>query len=94
LLDTGATSVALPLQLARRLDLPMRPGGISKTANGLVQTWSTRLDNVDLGGLSATNVRAAVMPNMPGDEVLLGMSYLKRFEMIQRGDTLTLRVYR
>jgi len=91
LLDTGATSVALPMELARRLELPMRPGGMSKTANGLVRTWSTRLASVSLGGLGARNVRAVVMPNMPGDEVLLGMSYLKRFEMIQRGNTLTLR---
>jgi aspartyl protease family protein len=91
LLDTGATSVALPMDLARRLDLPLRPGGMSKTANGTVQTWSTRLASVSLGGLTAHQVRAVVMPNMPGDEVLLGMSYLKRFELIQRGDTLTLR---
>jgi len=92
LLDTGATSVALPMKLARRLELPMRLGGMSKTANGLAQTWSTRLDSVSLGGLAARNVRAVVLPNMPGDEVLLGMNYLKRYEMIQRGNRLTLRV--
>ncbi|KAA6185406.1 TIGR02281 family clan AA aspartic protease [Thiohalocapsa marina] len=92
MVDTGATAVALPMDLARRLQLPLRPGGMSKTANGLVQTWSTRLDSVSVGGLTARNVRAVVMPNMPGDEVLLGMSYLRRFEMIQRGGTLTLRV--
>jgi aspartyl protease family protein len=80
------------MDLARRLKLTMRPGGVSKTANGLVQTWSTRLSTVSLGGLTARNVHAVVMPNMPGDEVLLGMSYLRRFEMIQRGDTMTLRV--
>jgi aspartyl protease family protein len=91
LLDTGATTVALPLDLARRLELSLLPGGMSKTANGVVRTWSTRLDSVDIAGLAAHDVRAVVMPNMPGDEVLLGMSYLKRFELIQRGDTLTLR---
>ena len=91
LLDTGATDVALPLPLARRLELPLRAGGMSKTANGNVRTWSTRLDSVDLGGLKARRVRASVLPNMPGEEVLLGMSYLKRFELIQRGGTLTLR---
>ena len=91
MLDTGATDVALPLPLARRLGLPLRPGGMSQTANGMVQTWTTRLDSVDLGGLVARNMRASVLPNMPGGEVLLGMSYLKQLEMIQRGDTLTLR---
>jgi len=91
LVDTGATDVALSLDLARRLDLPLRAGGMSKTANGHVRTWSTRLDSVNLGGLTARRVRASVLPNMPGNEVLLGMSYLKRFELIQRGNTLTLR---
>lgn len=91
LIDTGATDVALPLSLAQRLRLPLRPGGISKTANGTVQTWLTRLDSVDLGGLVARNVRASVLPNMPGDDVLLGMSYLKHLELIQRDGVLTLR---
>lgn len=91
LLDTGATDVALPLPLARRLGLRLSPGALSKTANGTVQTWSSRLDSVDLGGLVARDVRAAVLPDMPGDEVLLGMSFLKRLELLQRGDTLTLR---
>jgi aspartyl protease family protein len=91
LLDTGATAVALPLTLARRLELSLMPGGRSKTANGFVDTWNTRLDSVGVAGLTARNVRAVVLPNMPGDEVLLGMNYLKRFELIQRGDTLTLR---
>jgi aspartyl protease family protein len=91
LIDTGATDVALPLDLAERLGLSLRPGGLSKTANGTVRTWSTRLDTVDLGGLVARNVRATVLPNMPGQEVLLGMSYLKHLEMIQRGGVLTLR---
>lgn len=91
LIDTGATDVALPLHVAERLSLPLRPGGISKTANGTVRTWTTRLDTVDLGGLVARQVRATVLPNMPGDEVLLGMSYLKHLELIQRGRILTLR---
>ena len=94
LLDTGATQVALPLPLARRLGLPLRPGGIGRTANGDVETWSTRLDNVSLGGLTAQGVAATVLPGMEGEEVLLGMSYLKRFELIQKGDTLTLRPQR
>jgi len=91
LLDTGATMVALPLALARRLDLPLRRGGQTRTANGAVYTWSTRLRSVDIGGLEVRDVRALVLPNLPGDEVLLGMNYLKRFEIVQRGDTLTLR---
>ncbi|WP_295446337.1 TIGR02281 family clan AA aspartic protease [uncultured Thiodictyon sp.] len=94
MLDTGATDVALPLALARRLGLQLRPGGRAQTANGTVETWATRLDSVDLGGLVARDVRASVLPAMSSDEVLLGMSYLKQFELIQQGDTLTLRRHR
>jgi aspartyl protease family protein len=91
MVDTGATDVALPLPLARRLGLRLASGGMSQTANGLVRTWRTRLDSVDLGGLVLHDVRASVLPNMPGDEVLLGMSYLKHLELIQRDGTLTIR---
>jgi aspartyl protease family protein len=91
LIDTGATDVALPLPLARRLGLTLGEERIARTANGTVRTWTARLESVDVGGLTARDVRASVLPNMPGDEVLLGMSYLKRFELIQRDGTLTLR---
>lgn len=91
MIDTGATDVALPLDLAKSLDLRLGAGRLSRTANGDVQTWPALLDEVDLGGLVAQRVRASVLPNMPGDQVLLGMSYLKRFEMIQRDGTLILR---
>jgi aspartyl protease family protein len=91
LVDTGATDVALPLELARRLGLPLGAARISRTANGNVRVWGTRLGSVDLGGLRLSDVRASVLPNMPGDEVLLGMSYLKHFELIQRDGTLTVR---
>ncbi|TVQ84892.1 MAG: TIGR02281 family clan AA aspartic protease [Chromatiaceae bacterium] len=92
MLDTGATTVSLPLNLARQIGLDLRPGGMSKTANGMVQTWTTRLDSVNLGGFAVHHLRATVLPNLPGDQVLLGMDFLKRFELIQRGNQLTLRL--
>lgn len=91
MIDTGATDVALPLELARRLGLRLGIGPLARTANGDVQTWSTLLEEVDLGGLAVRRLRASVLPNMPGDQVLLGMSYLKRFELIQRDGILILR---
>jgi aspartyl protease family protein len=92
LVDTGSSEVALPLAVARRLNLRLGVPRIAKTANGNVRIWSTWLESVDLGGLKVRGVQASVLPGMGGEEVLLGMSYLKRFELIQRGDTLTLRV--
>lgn len=93
LLDTGATDVALSLRLAKRLGLRQGPQTSSQTANGVVDSWSTRLASVSLGGIRLYDVRASILPDMgfDDDEVLLGMTFLKRLEMIQRGDSLTLR---
>jgi aspartyl protease family protein len=93
LLDTGATDVALSKVLADRLGLKRGPPSSSQTANGIVTSWKARLDSVSLGGITLQNVRASILPDMgfDGQEVLLGMSFLKQLEMFQRGDTLTLR---
>lgn len=92
LLDTGATDVAVPDALARQLRLPRLQQGMSRTANGVVRVWRTRLDQVRLGALVLENVRATIVPSMHQDaEVLLGMSFLKQLEMIQREGVLTLR---
>ena len=94
LLDTGATDVAIPAKLAERLNLKKGPEIEISTANGVIVARMTRLDRVDLGNISVTNVRAIINPYMDkDDEVLLGMSFLKKLEMIQRGETLTLRQY-
>lgn len=92
LLDTGATDVAIPAVLAQSLKLPRLRQGVSQTANGAVRVWRTRLDSVQLGAVQLHNVRATILPSMTGDaEVLLGMSFLKQLEMIQRDGFLTLR---
>jgi aspartyl protease family protein len=93
LLDTGATDVALSPELADRLGLEKRGRAVSRTANGKVYTWQSLLREVGLGGIRLNDIRASILPGMKGDEVLLGMSFLKRLEMIQRGDELTLRSY-
>lgn len=91
LLDTGATDVAISDELASRLELPRGRQLLSRTANGTVVSWQTRLDEVGLGDITLTDVSASVLPTMSGSEVLLGMSFLKRLEWTQRGDQLTLR---
>ncbi len=91
LLDTGATSVSVPASVARRLGLksgaPMR----AITANGTITTYATRLDNVRLGNIQLENVRADINPHMQSEEVLLGMSFLRKLEFTQRNRELTIR---
>jgi aspartyl protease family protein len=92
LVDTGATDVAVPEGLADRLGLERRGGGISQTANGPVAVWQTVLDRVGIGSIEVDGVRASIVPSMGArDPVLLGMSFLKHLELVQRDGQLTLR---
>lgn len=91
LVDTGATDVAIPETVARRIGLEGGRRTISRTAGGDVITRATLLRSVDLGGIKLHTVKATILSEMAGNQVLLGMSYLKRLELIQRGNTLTLR---
>ena len=92
MLDTGATDVAVPENLARRLRLQkLAPLRVS-TANGYAAAWLTRIAEVRIGGIVLTDVRASINPGMNHDDsVLLGMSALKQVEFAQRGDRLVLR---
>lgn len=90
-LDTGATNVAIAEPLARELDLKRGVPAHTQTANGTIVTYETVLDRVELGGITLRNVTASINPGMSGDDVLLGMSFLKQLELIQRGDELILR---
>jgi len=93
LLDTGASDISVPGDLAQRLGLQRGRALMYQTANGPIKVYATRLEKVDLGGIVLRQVRASINPGMKGNEVLLGMSFLKHLEFTQRGDTLTLRQY-
>ncbi|MCP4041529.1 MAG: TIGR02281 family clan AA aspartic protease [Gammaproteobacteria bacterium] len=93
LLDTGATTVSVPGQLAKRLRLSRGAARPTTTANGTITTYATTLSKVQLGTLTLHGIRANINPHMQGDEVLLGMSFLKRVEFTQKSNQLTLRQY-
>ncbi|HDK37942.1 MAG TPA: TIGR02281 family clan AA aspartic protease [Thiolapillus brandeum] len=92
LLDTGATHVAVSEALASKLGLEKHGDAFSRTANGVVAVRQTVLDRVTLGVIEMHNVRATILPELkPADQVLLGMSFLKKLELVQRDGSLTLR---
>lgn len=91
LLDTGATLVSVPIAIAQRLGLKPGARRLVQTANGEIMTYATILGSVKIGAIERAGVRAAINPNSSSDAVLLGMTYLKHLDLIQRGDTLTLR---
>jgi aspartyl protease family protein len=92
LLDTGATDVAIPERVSKRIGLTRGMPMQVSTANGTITVYGTRLDTVSLGLIEMQNVRANINPYMNGDEVLLGMSFLKHLELVQKGDILILRL--
>jgi len=91
LVDTGATLVAIGRDEATRLglDLSGASKGISQTANGPVAVQIVVLDRVRVGGVEITNVGAAIVPQtMPF--ILLGNSFLSRFQMRRDNDVMKL----
>ncbi|SFU67944.1 retropepsin-like aspartic protease family protein [Halomonas korlensis] len=90
LLDTGATYVAVPGDLAERLGLASNGSAWFNTANGRVRGELTTLDEVSLGGFSASQVRGSISPGMDGDTALLGMSFLNRFDIEIRDSQMML----
>ncbi len=91
MLDTGASDVAIPAELARELGLKRGEPVQYQTANGVVTAYRTTIDSVAIGPMVIRNVPASINPGMRDMEILLGMSVLKHVEFTQRGDTLILR---
>ncbi|MEP5763830.1 MAG: TIGR02281 family clan AA aspartic protease [Halieaceae bacterium] len=93
MLDTGATGVAIPAQLARKLAIPRGQAYQTQTANGMSVAYATVLASVSVGDISLQQVSAGITPGLQTNEVLLGMSFLKHIEFSQRGDSMLLRQY-
>ncbi len=91
LLDTGATEIAIPESIANKLGLQKGRVITVKTANGNTLAYRTRLDSVAIGEIVLYNLSATILGNFPGNEVLLGMNFLKNLELIQKGKTLTIK---
>ncbi|WP_316366951.1 retropepsin-like aspartic protease family protein [Candidatus Thiodiazotropha sp. CDECU1] len=90
LLDTGATYVAVSSSLAERAGLQRGMPMQSRTANGVVRSWLTRIDRLQLGPIEMREVKATILPSMPDGEVLLGMSFLKHLSLRQQGGELVI----
>lgn len=91
MVDTGATTIAISQAEAVRIGLDLRGGerGVGSTANGLVPIVNLILSSVRVGEVEVANVAAAVLPaQMP--HVLLGNSFLTRFNMRRENDVMRL----
>jgi aspartyl protease family protein len=94
LVDTGATSVTISADDARRANVKYSPAerSMMQTANGVVAAYRVKFDTVRLGDITLNNVDGTVLEGnaLGGRFGLLGMSFLSRTDMRREGDTLTL----
>ena len=91
MVDTGATTVVMDKYEAERLGIDYKNGrrGISRTANGDVPNYSAKLATVRIGDVQVYEVDAVVSP-APMPYILLGNSFLTRFQMKRENDVMTL----
>lgn len=93
MVDTGATLVALSQIDAERIGLDTSSGQVvqTQTANGTVQARLVTLATLRVGAVEVHNVPGIVVPTaMP--MVLLGNSFLNRFQMQRNNDTMRLEL--
>jgi len=91
--DTGATVVALTVDDARRLGIPVNPGEftyIAEGAGGPIRGMDLMLKSVEVDGKRVENVRAMVLEG--SSLSLLGQAYLSRMgEVEMSGDYMVLK---
>lgn len=94
LVDTGATSVAINKDDAKRIGLLYRVDGVPTmiaTASGVVKAYRVNFDEVMIRALSLKRVDGIVVDGSYPREALLGQSFLNRLDMRREGQMLELR---
>ena len=89
--DTGASVVSLSVGDAERVGLNYKAGQVVQisTANGVIPGWRIKLASVRVGDVVVYDVDAIVSSGaMP--YVLLGNSFLARFQMTRNNDQMVL----
>lgn len=81
MIDTGATRVAVPGNLARQAGLTFGRQLMTNTAAGQVQAFQTIIPTLQLGTIIMHNTHALILDKL--DQVLIGMSVLKQFKVSQ-----------
>jgi aspartyl protease family protein len=91
MVDTGATRIGIGAPEADRLGINYKGGRVVQmgTANGVAQAYLVKLASVRVGEVEVYDVEALVSPqSMP--YVLLGNSFLNRFQMQRTNDQMVL----
>ncbi|PTQ87541.1 retropepsin-like aspartic protease family protein [Agitococcus lubricus] len=79
LVDTGANTVSMSRNQAKRLGIDFRrigQEGASRTASGVIKSWRVLLNKIKVGGITVQAVEATVRDLDSDEPILLGMSFL------------------
>jgi aspartyl protease family protein len=90
--DTGASVVAMSMADAQRMGVDYKAGQVvsMSTANGVIPAWRVKLASVRVGDVLVYDVDSVVTSgSMPF--VLLGNSFLSRFQMTRSNDQMVLQ---
>jgi len=92
MVDTGATLIAISGEHANQLGLKWQssPSEHVQTAGGITKAYGLMLEKVSIGGMEIHHVEAVVIPKQT-TPALLGMSFLRHFEMTEADNVLTLK---
>ena len=92
MVDTGATVISLTVSDAERFGVDYKNGQQVRmqTANGVVPGWRVKLASVRIGDVELYDVDAAVGQQPMGPYVLLGNSFLSRFQMRRDNEQMVL----
>jgi len=88
MVDTGASVIALTGSDAAAIGIQWDDGQVShigQGANGAVYGINTRLNEVEIGGITRRNVSAVIIPDGLGIS-LLGQSYLSQIDAVEIAD--------
>ncbi len=93
MVDTGATSVAMNAQTAKRLGIPFRHEGrpvMVHTAAGPARSWELLLKSVKVGEIERKQVQAVVIEARSNNDILRGMSFLSTVKLEKQNNLLVL----
>lgn len=91
LIDTGASSIAISEEIAKKAGLKAISKIKSATANGTTSAHTTTIDQLSIAGMNFKDEPAVILPNMD-NEALLGMSFLKQTNAEFKNNQLIIRI--
>ena len=90
MVDTGASVVSISKSLAKKANLPNGVPANFSTAGGMVSGEVVSSQSVEAGGIVVDGISVSV--GIQGDVALLGQNFLRRVDVLQSNDTMTLQI--